>query len=794
MATDLTQLVGEVYDYFLGLYHQSKQKPGTDAPDAKASGAFIAFASIGTPMTPEMFKLQSGDFDKGLVTQQFTLRANQIPVLDGASVAAPGLLTVDGAYGMMLDAAQPLGADDVEALGHLKKGAQEAFQNAEADFSIPGLGGQFHPAVPDPLDWPLPTAAAAWTSRSFQQAESAQAKATPAPGPAPALAPSPALPSRPLPEWRWRVAPAALTGALSSVQATAAAVPPHSVVVAPSQALAGHPALYHPLIVTGIAAREALPAHPAAPAAAPPNTQPGWRECRKCGGLFFAGGPIHGVCPADRQPHDGSQSALLCANVGESAPGLQGGWRWCRKCQGMFFAGGASQGICPVDHAPHDGRSGPHYAAIFSEAAPWLQGGWRWCRKCQGMFLPAGVSQGICPVDHHPHDASGSGHYAVHVQVPVIVPMHVTPPPAVHVAAPPPVLRSDVMALHLQELRVQSTPQSVSSNNMKLSFDYCLVTADRNWLNGGFLTARNWFVPHTKAGEIASGAGSEAGSFEVLPVAAVVVQNLQIQADWSQDDLAVQEKCVKLGPFSLVGRTIDAGSNTISCKGMQIIGWVFEPMPCLPPNGDPALAQAGPPAAAAPASGGTAAAAEAVSGSSSPPSSPAQPVTQGAAPAGGGTAAAAGAISGSSSPPSSPAQPVAQGAAPASGGTAAAAGAVSGSSSPPSSPAQPVTQGAAPAGGGTAAAAGAVSGSSSPPSSPAQPVAQGTAPASGGTAAEAGAVSGSSSPPSSPAQPVTQGAAPAGGGTAAAAGAVSGSSSPPAPGPPSAGQTADAAG
>jgi hypothetical protein len=105
MATDLTQLVGEVYDYFLGLYHQSKQKPGTDAPDAKASGAFIAFASIGTPMTPEMFKLQSGDFDKGLVTQQFTLRANQIPVLDGASVAAPGLLTVDGAYGMMLDGA-----------------------------------------------------------------------------------------------------------------------------------------------------------------------------------------------------------------------------------------------------------------------------------------------------------------------------------------------------------------------------------------------------------------------------------------------------------------------------------------------------------------------------------------------------------------------------------------------------------------------------------------------------------------------------------------------------------------
>ena len=46
----------------------------------------------------------------------------------------------------------------------------------------------------------------------------------------------------------------------------------------------------------------------------------------------------------------------------------QSGWRWCRKCQGMFYAGGRTQGVCPVDPKGHDGSASGHYAAVKGDA------------------------------------------------------------------------------------------------------------------------------------------------------------------------------------------------------------------------------------------------------------------------------------------------------------------------------------------------------------------------------------------------------------------------------------------
>jgi hypothetical protein len=145
------------------------------------------------------------------------------------------------------------------------------------------------------------------------------------------------------------------------------------------------------------------------------------------------------------------------------------------------------------------------------------------------------------------------------------------------------------MALHIQELSQRSAPQVVTSKSLKLSFDYCLVMARRPWISTAFLTARNWYVPHTRAGEFASGTGAGRGPFEVMPMAALVVKNLVIEADWSKDDSATLNSFVTFGPFSLVGRTIDSVTNTLRGNGMQIVGWVFEPMPRLPPNNDPAM-------------------------------------------------------------------------------------------------------------------------------------------------------------------------------------------------------------
>ena len=128
---------------------------------------------------------------------------------------------------------------------------------------------------------------------------------------------------------------------------------------------------------------------------------------------------LAGVCPADHQTHDASQSGPYAVVRGVNV-GQQGGWRWCHKCQGIFFAGnrdpnkgeGPMYGVCPADGQTHDGSQSVHYAAVLGEDDAGQQGGWRLCRKCQGMFFGLNMSLGPCPAGGF-HDPTGSLHYAM---------------------------------------------------------------------------------------------------------------------------------------------------------------------------------------------------------------------------------------------------------------------------------------------------------------------------------------------------------------------------------------------
>jgi kumamolisin len=183
----------------------------------------------------------------------------------------------------------------------------------------------------------------------------------------------------------------------------------------------------------------------------PIPVQNNWRWCFKCQGIFYAGlwapnllppPPIilaargepeptitvppgfppntclGGVCPADHQTHNATQSGPYAVVRGVQA-GQQGGWRWCHKCQGMFFAGNPSrgpyQGVCPADGKTHDGSQSVHYAAVLGEDNAGQQGGWRLCIKCQGMFFGLNMSKGVCPADNQPHDPGSDPvpHYAM---------------------------------------------------------------------------------------------------------------------------------------------------------------------------------------------------------------------------------------------------------------------------------------------------------------------------------------------------------------------------------------------
>ena len=140
----------------------------------------------------------------------------------------------------------------------------------------------------------------------------------------------------------------------------------------------------------------------------------------------------------------------------------------------------------------------------------------------------------------------------------------------------------------LVNLSQQSTPQDTRSDSLSVAFQYCLVRLERPWLSYDFLSSGGWYISGAKRGDLSSGDDlTGSGRFSLIPIALVAIKALKITANWSDADRHAVQNAVSIGAFSLVGRQFDGQSLT--CDGMQIIGWVCASMPVLPPATDPAL-------------------------------------------------------------------------------------------------------------------------------------------------------------------------------------------------------------
>jgi len=127
--------------------------------------------------------------------------------------------------------------------------------------------------------------------------------------------------------------------------------------------------------------------------------------------------------------------------------------------------------------------------------------------------------------------------------------------------------------------------RSVESDHLKLSFEYCIVHCDRPWLSQSVLNTKGWYVPGFKAGEFSTGMieGNE-GLFPALPIAFIVIKDLQISG-WSESEFEYVQDSMAFGPFSLLSRELKNG--VLINKGMQVIGWISQVMPFMPPLSDP---------------------------------------------------------------------------------------------------------------------------------------------------------------------------------------------------------------
>jgi hypothetical protein len=195
--------------------------------------------------------------------------------------------------------------------------------------------------------------------------------------------------------------------------------------------------------------------------------QDGWRWCKNCQSLFYAGGA---ACPAGGV-HALAGSPELVVPANDAGASGQANWRWCQTCQGLIF-GGNPPGPCPGggthaidqswnytvrlndtsseslgDHlwrhcvrcqslvgrrggtcaagGPHEYRDASQYrveeAGLFGPAG---QTGWRWCRKCQSLYYWGGARCAATPLlaASALHDHLGSYHYALALNDPGGVP------------------------------------------------------------------------------------------------------------------------------------------------------------------------------------------------------------------------------------------------------------------------------------------------------------------------------------------------------------------------------------
>lgn len=139
-------------------------------------------------------------------------------------------------------------------------------------------------------------------------------------------------------------------------------------------------------------------------------------------------------------------------------------------------------------------------------------------------------------------------------------------------------------AFSAAQLDAKASQQEVTTPELHISFEHCIVGLNRPWFPQALTLLRNWYVPGYGQGAFSNSTGmDDPGLMPVLATGFVVIRHLSITAQWSEQDRAAVQASASIGPFSLVGRQFDARSGVLSCAGMQIIGWFCDPLPVLPP-------------------------------------------------------------------------------------------------------------------------------------------------------------------------------------------------------------------
>ena len=130
---------------------------------------------------------------------------------------------------------------------------------------------------------------------------------------------------------------------------------------------------------------------------------------------------------------------------------------------------------------------------------------------------------------------------------------------------------------------VTAPTEPVRSNEITVAFDYCLVDIRRPWYIDAFINQSSWYVPSTAKGGLTT--TGPPGNLPLLPIGFVAIRNLTIESNWAVEDLTNAESATDFGPFKV---STGIANNKLVHVGLQIVGWILQRMPALPPNDPPA--------------------------------------------------------------------------------------------------------------------------------------------------------------------------------------------------------------
>jgi hypothetical protein len=134
----------------------------------------------------------------------------------------------------------------------------------------------------------------------------------------------------------------------------------------------------------------------------------------------------------------------------------------------------------------------------------------------------------------------------------------------------------------VEVMLAQNEPtQAVESTDASISFDFCLVNIARPWLHNFLFHSRDWFIDGREKGALSK---SDGQGLPAMPVGFVAVKNLRIRAPWTEQDISNLQNSVQFGPFNFDSKIVD---GAITHDGIQIVGWMLQELPDLPPNSPP---------------------------------------------------------------------------------------------------------------------------------------------------------------------------------------------------------------